>query len=427
MSITEATRSEVEHRAQHRCEYCRKRFLAERAEVEHIIPRARGGTDSLANLALACARCNSNKSTAADVIDPLYRTTEELFHPRRDCWTEHFKITTDGPVGTSARGRATAALLFQNKRSDYPHDLEWHWIVPLRERSMSLYLEINRLRFWRLSNRFSSLESTLKNLDPTSVHDPELIRRTHVALSLLQLETYFMRSRPADVLAALRLSRHALRNLSLLPAERAEVFLVQSIVYQQLATAYRIAGNRGKARTLQARAVRMHNASLAGQPRVEFRARLRHESQKARVDPTAAVRLRKEDVYLAANVAGMGEFRALVYAADLELFSRSNKLLELILEHVTIALESSGYGQGPDHAKGIALRRRWWALRYAVHERIDLSLLAEDIKLWKSLHMQNELRELLQLFMLVADQTGRRLSPDLLSLLVQDTKYPAAR
>jgi len=37
-----------------------------RATIEHIIPRAHGGTDDLANLALACDRCNFEKGRRHD-------------------------------------------------------------------------------------------------------------------------------------------------------------------------------------------------------------------------------------------------------------------------------------------------------------------------------------------------------------------------
>jgi 5-methylcytosine-specific restriction endonuclease McrA len=34
--------------------------------VEHLLPRARGGTDDLRNLALACSRCNQEKGRRHD-------------------------------------------------------------------------------------------------------------------------------------------------------------------------------------------------------------------------------------------------------------------------------------------------------------------------------------------------------------------------
>lgn len=41
------------------CAYCGKKDVP--LQIEHIVPRARGGTDSITNLALACQKCNEKK------------------------------------------------------------------------------------------------------------------------------------------------------------------------------------------------------------------------------------------------------------------------------------------------------------------------------------------------------------------------------
>lgn len=43
------------------CAYCGKRNIP--LQIEHIIPRAKGGTDRVSNLTLACERCNRAKGT----------------------------------------------------------------------------------------------------------------------------------------------------------------------------------------------------------------------------------------------------------------------------------------------------------------------------------------------------------------------------
>lgn len=53
-----------------KCSYCGKKDVP--LEVEHIIPRARGGSDCVSNLALACNPCNVAKGT---------QTAEEFGHP----------------------------------------------------------------------------------------------------------------------------------------------------------------------------------------------------------------------------------------------------------------------------------------------------------------------------------------------------------
>ncbi|HEQ78190.1 MAG TPA: paclitaxel/taxanoid biosynthesis susceptibility protein TS1, partial [Euryarchaeota archaeon] len=50
----------------HKCAYCGKSNLP--LEIEHIIPKSRGGTDRVSNLTLACHKCNQKKGnqTAAE-------------------------------------------------------------------------------------------------------------------------------------------------------------------------------------------------------------------------------------------------------------------------------------------------------------------------------------------------------------------------
>ena len=54
----------IAERAAYRCEYCHAPEIVFNFpfEVEHVLPQARGGTDVLANLALACHACNLFKS-----------------------------------------------------------------------------------------------------------------------------------------------------------------------------------------------------------------------------------------------------------------------------------------------------------------------------------------------------------------------------
>jgi len=113
----------VDVRAAGRCEYCRryKRLIGETfLEVEHILPRSRGGLTTPSNLAFACRRCNLLKS---DVIEALDLRTEQLvalFHPRFDQWPDHFRRSRDQLriYGRTASGRATVALLQFNAPSE---------------------------------------------------------------------------------------------------------------------------------------------------------------------------------------------------------------------------------------------------------------------------------------------------------------------
>lgn len=61
-----------------------------RATIEHILPQTHGGTNELANLGLACARCNSQKGVRHDIRrrdDPkLVALVEALLAKRRERW-----------------------------------------------------------------------------------------------------------------------------------------------------------------------------------------------------------------------------------------------------------------------------------------------------------------------------------------------------
>ena len=46
-----------------KCHYCEDMMTFDEAQVDHIVAKARGGTDAPHNLVLACARCNRIKST----------------------------------------------------------------------------------------------------------------------------------------------------------------------------------------------------------------------------------------------------------------------------------------------------------------------------------------------------------------------------
>lgn len=112
-------RRAVRARAGETCEYCRsqERFSPQAFSVEHIIPIASGGFDSLGNLALACQGCNNHKYTRISALDPATGELAPLFHPRRDRWRDHFIWNHDFTllVGLTPSGRATVDALRLNR------------------------------------------------------------------------------------------------------------------------------------------------------------------------------------------------------------------------------------------------------------------------------------------------------------------------
>ena len=113
----------VEARADGRCEYCRRYqdMLGETFfEVEHIVPRARGGLTAPYNLAVACRRCNWLKGGATEALDRRTGRRVALFNPRRDHWSDHFRRSRDQVriYGRITIGRATVALLRFNSADE---------------------------------------------------------------------------------------------------------------------------------------------------------------------------------------------------------------------------------------------------------------------------------------------------------------------
>ena len=119
----------ISERASRRCEYCRapEEIFNFPFEVEHIVPRSRGGSDDAENLALACHSCNRFKSDFMSGFDPETQIDTRLFSPRRDRWEEHFELLQDsGAVrGITSTGRATVERLRLNRPQHVGARLYW--------------------------------------------------------------------------------------------------------------------------------------------------------------------------------------------------------------------------------------------------------------------------------------------------------------
>jgi hypothetical protein len=120
VTISQVTKDLVRQRAAGCCEYCRspERFATQPHSIEHIQPRALGGSDEPSNLALACQGCNNHKFAKTEAVDELTGQTAALFHPRAMKWEDHFAWSADYSevVALSAVGRVTVAELRLNRR-----------------------------------------------------------------------------------------------------------------------------------------------------------------------------------------------------------------------------------------------------------------------------------------------------------------------
>ena len=130
-SISETVRQQVFDRANHRCEYCgtSRRLIGMPLVIDHIIPQARGGSDSQDNLAAACYRCNEFKGAKTDSIDPTSGLLVPLFNPRIQIWKEHFAWANGGThiIGLTPIGRSTVVALRVN--NEYVVESRALWIT----------------------------------------------------------------------------------------------------------------------------------------------------------------------------------------------------------------------------------------------------------------------------------------------------------
>jgi hypothetical protein len=108
----------VRKRAGNVCEYCCLPQSSQEAtfHVDHIQPAVAQGLTTPENLALACVTCSLRKAARTKARDPHTKQLVQLFHPRRDCWSEHFVWTTGWRlVGRTPIGRATIIALGMNR------------------------------------------------------------------------------------------------------------------------------------------------------------------------------------------------------------------------------------------------------------------------------------------------------------------------
>jgi len=121
MAIPREQRRLVLTRAGGCCEYCQSqsRYSADSFSVEHVIPRSRGGTDAVGNLAFACQGCNNRKYVSVSAADPLTGVSVPLYHPRQDRWEDHFVWSADflAMCGLTPTGRATVEKLKLNRET----------------------------------------------------------------------------------------------------------------------------------------------------------------------------------------------------------------------------------------------------------------------------------------------------------------------
>lgn len=111
--VSKEIRAQVRERGSGRCEYCRKPETVSLYpfHVDHVIPTMHGGDSLLDNLAWACFRCNTNKSSHIASYDTETKDLTPLFNPRTQTWDDYFEMQDAVILGKNSIGRVTVRLL----------------------------------------------------------------------------------------------------------------------------------------------------------------------------------------------------------------------------------------------------------------------------------------------------------------------------
>ena len=117
-AIRQEIRDRLREQAGNRCGYCLspQHLVLGPLEIEHIVPRSKGGADDESNLWLACRMRNNFKAAQTSACDPLTGQDASLFNPRQDAWLDHFRWNEEGThiLGITACGQATIVALQLN-------------------------------------------------------------------------------------------------------------------------------------------------------------------------------------------------------------------------------------------------------------------------------------------------------------------------
>ncbi|MHB1424710.1 MAG: HNH endonuclease [Gemmataceae bacterium] len=115
--ISPSLHAEVALRAGNRCEYCQLSQLGQEAtfHIDHVVPRAAGGSTMADNLALAYVSCSLRKWAKQTAPDPDTGEEVPLFNPRTQTWGEHFRWDGVRVVPQTPIGRASVTALALNR------------------------------------------------------------------------------------------------------------------------------------------------------------------------------------------------------------------------------------------------------------------------------------------------------------------------
>jgi len=83
------TRHNIFERDRNTCQYCNKRFDRRELNLDHVIPRDRGGTTTWENIVCACIPCNTRKANRTPTEAGMHLVKK----PKRPKWRPFVNVT----------------------------------------------------------------------------------------------------------------------------------------------------------------------------------------------------------------------------------------------------------------------------------------------------------------------------------------------
>jgi 5-methylcytosine-specific restriction endonuclease McrA len=108
------TRRNIYEHYKYRCCYCGKKFPPPELNLEHVIPRSRGGKTCWENIVTACIPCNTRKANKL----PAEAGMDLLITPSKPKWRGNIALMLNSPVKIKSSWQRFIDLAYWNGELD---------------------------------------------------------------------------------------------------------------------------------------------------------------------------------------------------------------------------------------------------------------------------------------------------------------------
>jgi len=402
MPFNEVILLQIQMRAGFKCEYCGRKLVPnENWEADHIIPRSKGGSNEIQNIAYSCPRCNNNKREYTSYFDPITGEFVLLFNPRVMKWEDHFSKNeiTGEIIGTSKIGRATANLLFKYTKQVILPEINWPDLQDYKDSDIIIYQVINKLRISLFQNKYSFIQQTIDNINIAG-EDLDL----KFILEKIKLESYYARASEKNIVHGINYANILLRQYNDDYERKIQIYNILAILLQQKSTSELLLGNKqwGKYYLKKAYNLILYIAQVSDvlEQKNNYIFNMEANFRKIKWGASKYSLNLKNDIQRyhtqLKDQSKEVQFRGLKFIADLILINEKINFtfVEKIYYEVTEHIANSGYGNTYNITHSVGLRRRWWGLCFIYENSPNYELLVKDLLYWKKIEMHNEIREL---------------------------------